>query len=77
MLPYPLWPARLISVLDWGCGIQIGMFHDTIVEVGPVEGGHVLTYQATSLEEYLHRWIQTREPLHRLIEAVSNVIPLF
>jgi hypothetical protein len=76
LLPRPLWPAGLISILEWGCGIQVGMLHNTIVEVGPVEGGYVLTYRARSLEAYLHQWVQSREPLDRLREA-TEVIPSF
>ena len=61
VLPYEVWPDRFLSLCEYGCGADIWLDDMTgcVYRVGVMQEGHAITYQAASLEDWLHQWLSS------------------
>src|SRR5258708_7378871 len=58
-LPYEVWPERLVPLCDWGCAISTCLDTQTerLFQLRAISHGYILRYVASSLEEWLERWL--------------------
>jgi hypothetical protein len=58
-LPYEVWPERLVTLCDWGCAINTYLDTNTehIFQGTGDKQHYLLRYVASSLEEWLERWL--------------------
>ncbi|SRR6266567_5996433 len=60
ILPAHLWPERFLPICNWGCSIEscLDCRRGGVYRVGVTkEEGHLVSLQATSLQEMLERWL--------------------